>query len=248
MVLKLEACYEETHKLHGKVSARELKLLEVQETLSSYVGKLEQVQLDRDRLSSLLERCEIEHEILTEKLEQAEVNHLTDNIKEEMEYQASAHEKELREKKVQLEDKMNIISLLERKLRKCEAICLQLKTNAKLSEENPHQIEYEENMELLSEKNDQWPKQEEMLIRLEKDVSNFQVELTTGNLIDEKSISQLEDQIIKKQKLLVIQPNTCSLPKGSISETSRNNQLFTVRMERKLTTTHQPIAILHVVS
>ena len=56
-------------------------------------------------------------------------------------------------------------------------------------------------MELLSEKNDQWLKQEEMLIRLEKDVSNFQVELTTGNLIDEKSISQLEDQIIKKQTL-----------------------------------------------
>jgi len=59
----LEACYEEAHKLHGKVSARELKLLEVQETLSSYVGKLEQAQLDRDRLSSLLGRCEIEHEI-----------------------------------------------------------------------------------------------------------------------------------------------------------------------------------------
>jgi hypothetical protein len=96
---------------------------------------------------------------------------------------------------------MNITSLLERKLRKCEAICLKLKTNAKLSEENPHQIEYEENMEILSEKNDQWSKQEEMLIRLEKDVSNSQVELTTGNHIDEKSISQLEDQNIKKQKL-----------------------------------------------
>ena len=87
---------------------------------------------------------------------------------------------------------MNITSLLERKLRKCEAICLKLKTNAKLSEENPHQIEYEENMEILSEKNDQWSKQEEMLIRLEKDVSNSQVELTTGNHIDEKSISQLD--------------------------------------------------------